>query len=183
MIVRPEIEADHPAVFRVLQSAFGRDNEARLVDALRISPAFVPELSIVAVDRVPLEFGRDIAPAPDTVVGHILFSRIAIRDGSRLHDALALAPLAVIRPLQNRGIGSALVRQGLDDARRSGHRIVIVVGHPEYYPRFGFLRASTFGIHVPFDSPDPAIMALGLRPDAMVQVRGSVEYPIEFFQF
>ena len=182
MIIRAEEERDRKAVFDVNALAFGRDNEARLVDALRRSTAFVPGLSLVALDRPPgPEAGSPAEPDP-VVVGHVLFTRIAIREGSHSHDALALAPLAVRPSHQRRGFGAALVRQGLDDARRLGHRLVIVVGHPEYYPRFGFVPASPLGIRAPFDVRAEAFMALALQPGALRHVRGEVEYPSEFSQ-
>jgi putative acetyltransferase len=169
--IRPEAPADRAGVFLVNQQAFGRDNEARLVDALRRSPAFVPGLSLVALAG---------PEASDAIVGHILFTRIAIKEGMQAHAALALAPMAVLPSHQNRGIGSALVRRGLEEARRRGERIVVVVGHPGYYPRFGFVPAFAFGIRAPFDVRREAFMTLPLEPEALRDVRGMVEYPVEF---
>jgi putative acetyltransferase len=177
-IIRAEEERDRRAVFDVNALAFGRDNEARLVDELRQSTAFVPGLSLVALDR-PSETGSSAGRDP-IVVGHVLFTRIAIREESKSHDALALAPLAVLPSHQRRGFGAALVRKGLDDARRLGHRVVIVVGHPEYYPRFGFVPASPLGITAPFEVRTEAFMALALVPGGFRHVRGLVEYPVEF---
>jgi putative acetyltransferase len=165
--IRPETPADHSSIRRVNAEAFGRGAEAALVDALRSSPAFIPELSLVAEEASGL-------------VGHILFTRIVLRDGGVTHDALALAPMAVRPAFQNRGFGSALVRQGLDEARRLGHAVVIVQGHPRYYPRFGFVPAGALGIRSPFDARPEAFLALGLKPGALDDVRGLVEYPPEF---
>jgi putative acetyltransferase len=180
VIVRAEEERDRQAVFNVNARAFGRDNEARLVEALRRSPAFVRELSLVAEDRPPVPDDGTAAEPDPVVVGHVLFTKIAIRDGSRSHDALALAPLAVLPSHQRRGVGAALVHHGLEDARRLGHRVVIVVGHPEYYPRFGFAPASPLGIRAPFEVRTEAFMALALQPGALRHVRGEVAYPTEF---
>jgi putative acetyltransferase len=167
MQIRAERPEDRQAVFRVNHLAFAQENEARLVDALRASSAFIPELSLVALDGAE-------------VVGHILFTRITVREGNRAHDALALAPMAVLPPFQKQGIGSALVRRGLEDARALGHRLVIVVGHPDYYPGFGFVPAQPLGIVAPFDVPSEAFLALELQPGALRGVRGLVEYPPEF---
>ena len=165
--IRPERPEDQAAIHQVNHDAFGQETEARLVDALRRSPAFVPELSLVAVEE-----GR--------VLGHILFTRIVLKDGAQRHQALALAPLAVTPDMQERGVGSALVRRGVGDARDLGHRVVIVLGHPEYYPRFGFIPAQPLGITAPFEVRSEAFMVLGLRTDALDGVRGEVEYAPEF---
>jgi len=165
--VRPERPDDHEAVFEINHEAFGGDSEARLVEALRRSPAFIPELSLVALDG-------------SRTVGHILFTKILVRDSGQSHDALALAPMGVLPAHQKQGIGTALVRRGLQDARALGHSVVIVVGHPEYYPRFGFVPAKPLGIRAPFEVPSEAFMVLELRPNALKGVHGEVEYPPEF---
>lgn len=167
--IRPECPDDHEAVFQVNREAFGGESEARLVEALRRSLAFIPELSLVALDGL-------------RAVGHILFTKILVRGSGQSHDALALAPMAVLPAYQQQGIGSALVRRGLQDARALGHSVVIVVGHPEYYPRFGFVPAKPLGIHARFEVPNEAFMVLELRPNALRGVQGEVEYPLEFSQ-
>jgi putative acetyltransferase len=136
---------------------------------LRQSPAFVPGLSLVAVGG-----GR--------VVGHLLFTRIQIRSGETGTAALSLAPLAVLPARQRQGIGTALVKYGLAECRRLGHGIVVVLGHPAYYPRFGFIPAGTRGIRPPFGARPEAFMVLELVPGALAGVRGEVEYPLEFDQ-
>lgn len=168
--IRPEDHGDRQVIFEVISQAFGREDEARLVDALRRSPAFIPDLSLVALDD------------DRRIVGHILFTRIVIADADSSHDALALAPLAVLPAAQKRGVGSALARRGLEDARRLGHRVVIVLGHPAYYPKFGFHPAAAFGIRAPFDARPEAFMALALQVGALEGVQGEVRYPAEFSQ-
>jgi putative acetyltransferase len=167
LTIRPEQPADQAQVFEVNEAAFGQPDEARLVEALRRSPAFIPELSLVAVED-------------ERVVGHILFSRLVVRSGTTAHAALALAPMAVLPARQRTRIGSSLVKRGLSDARRLGHRMVIVVGHPAYYARFGFVPGEPFGIRLPFDVYPGAFMVLELQPNALAGVSGVVEYPAEF---
>lgn len=138
--IRPETAADYDAMGEVTRLAFGRQEEARLVEELRALAGFIPELSLVAVS------GRE-------VVGHVLFSLVAIETGDGDIPALALAPVSVRPDRQRQGIGSALIREGLGRCRRLGHEIVVVLGHPSYYPRFGFTPARAKGLHPPLPSP------------------------------
>ena len=114
------------------------------------------------------------------VVGHILLSPIRIEASCGSVPALALAPMAVLPEFQRQGIGSELVSAGLDAARLGGHRIVIVVGHVDYYPRFGFTLAGKFGLSVSFPVPDQAFMARELVPGSLDGVSGPVRYPPAF---
>ncbi|MBI2826600.1 MAG: N-acetyltransferase [Planctomycetia bacterium] len=171
VLIRPEGPADHAAIHDCIAMAFDRDDEARLVAALRASRWFIPELSLVAVRE-----GR--------VVGHVLFSPIEIVHNDRpVADALALAPLAVRPEVQDQGIGSQLARAGLDTCRERGNRLVIVVGHPTYYPRFGFKPAGPFGLECPFEVSDGAFMVCELVAGAVANVRGLVRYPPPFSAF
>ncbi|GGV06356.1 hypothetical protein GCM10010275_52900 [Streptomyces litmocidini] len=165
---RPETEADAAAVRRVVAAAFGPEGaatapEADLVDALRHDDAWLPGLSYVA-------------EAPDgTVAAHALITRCLVGGV----PAAALAPVSVAPARQRTGAGQAVVRAVLDAARLQGERLVLVLGHPEYYPRFGFVRASEYGIKPGFEVPDEAMMALVL--DASVPVpRGTLVYPAPF---
>ena len=167
LTIRPETADDHAAIHEVNLLAFGQEVEPRLVEALRRLPDFIPELSLVAV-----EAGQ--------VVGHILFSPIVIETKDGSVPALTLAPLAVRPELQNQGIGSQLVRDGLERCRTLGHRIVVVVGHPPYYPRFGFSPARARGLEAPFPVPDEAFMVLELVPGALDGVAGMVRFPPPF---
>ena len=161
MLIRPEKPQDCEAIRRVNQLAFGQEEEAMLVDALRRSDAFIPELSLVAEEE-------------GVVVGHVLFTRVLIRNDTRALEALALAPMCIHPEMQRRGIGSALVEIGLEKCAELGHRIVIVVGHPQYYTRFGFRPAAESGIRAPFPVPTDAFMALALVPDALSFASGPV---------
>lgn len=163
--VRAETTEDAPAVRRVNGLAFGRPEEAALVDALRAAPA--PHLSLVAV-----EDGR--------VVGHIFFSPVSIESEDSTFEALGLAPMAVLPEYQRRGVGSRLVREGLRECRRGGWKVVVVLGHPEYYPRFGFVPAVGRGLRSEYRVPDEAFMVAELEPGALGGRRGLVKYRPEF---
>jgi putative acetyltransferase len=165
--IRPERPEDIDAIFEVNLQAFAQDGEARLVNALRADGDYDHELSLVAVSG-------------DRIIGHILFPPITIVSESAETPALALAPLSVHQDFQCLGIGTALIEEGLKECQRLGHRIVIVVGHPSYYPKFGFTVARGFGINPPFPCPDEAFMALPLTSGALDGISGMVRYPVAF---
>jgi putative acetyltransferase len=143
---RAETHADVPAIREIVLAAFDTAAEADLVDALRADPAWIAGLSLVVVD------------ADGTAAGHALLTRCHVGD----IPALALAPCAVRPRFQRSGAGSAAIRAALAAARMMGERCVIVLGHPAYYPRFGFGRASAHGIRLSVAVPDDALMALSL---------------------
>lgn len=159
----PESPADVEAIRQVNRLAFGQDEEARLVDALR-------DGGFVQVSLVAEREGQ--------VVGHILFSDLPIITDSGTVAALALAPMAVLPDFQRKGIGSELVRRGLDACGKQGHRIVIVLGHPEFYRRFGFSSDLARPLQSPFSGA--SWMARELAPGALDGVAGHVEYPPPF---
>ena len=167
VIIRPENKADFDAVRKLNKKAFKGKNESMLVDALRQSDGFIPALSLVA-------------EKDGKVAGHILFSPIEIQGPDKVTAALALAPMAVLPEYQNQGIGTALVKHGLAESGKLGHKIVVVVGHPEYYPRFGFVKAGEKGLKLPFECQDDVFMVLELVPGALNGVNGEVVYPREF---
>lgn len=166
--VRPETTADIREIHQVNVLAFGQENEAELVDALRKSNSFVPELSLVAVKR-------------RSIIGHILFTRIKIIDFSgNAFNSLALAPMSVRPGMQRKGIGSQLITSGLKKAKQLRFSSVIVLGHEHYYPRFGFLPANKWNIKAPFDVPSNVFMALELIHGILENVSGTVKYSKEF---
>jgi putative acetyltransferase len=168
MTIRPERAADTSEVRRVHELAFGQPVEADLVDRLR--DACADALSLVAEDHV--------------VVGHILFTPVIVESAGRRVVGMGLAPMAVLPDRQRQGIGSQLVTRGLDILRERGCPFVVVVGHPEYYPRFGFERASTRGLASQWDGmPDAAFMVLVLNARAMADVSGVATYRDEFNEF
>ena len=163
--IRQERPEDVAEVRRVNELAFEQPAEANLVDKLR--QACADALSLVAVD--------------DGVVGHILFTPVVAESGARRVAGMGLAPMAVAPDHQRQGIGSKLVRRGLDMLRQRGCPFVVVVGHPEYYPRFGFEPASTRGLVSQWDGiPDAAFMVLILDANAMTGVSGVARYREEF---
>ncbi len=166
-IIRPETPDDLAAIYTVNEQAFGRRGEADLVDVIRKSEHFIPQLSLVAeVD------GR--------VVGHILFSRIHIETDQGRVPALALGPMAVLPGYQRQGIGSKLVREGLQACRQLGHALVVVLGHPNFYPRFGFSAHLARSLTCPFGDCGNAWMAHELVPGSLQGIRGRVVYPPVF---
>lgn len=161
MILRQEIAADVVALETINTLAFGRPNEAALVAALRAQAH--PFLSLVAEIQ-------------GQIVGHICFSPITINGDYETSTEIGLAPLAVLPGWQNRGVGSALVRVGLAECQRLGSHVVVVLGHPDYYPRFGFTVASAKGLRCEYDVRDEAFMVAELTPGALAGRTGLVKY-------
>ncbi len=165
-VIRDERSEDAPAIRAVLEAAFPQAVEADLVDRLRATCQ--DSLSLIAVED-------------NQVVGHILFTPVVIERPEGPIVGIGLAPMAVLPEFQRRGIGSALVRAGVERLRQSGCPFVVVVGHPEYYSRFGFTRASTHGIRCQWDGvPDEAFMILVLQSSITSQLAGLAKYQPEF---
>jgi putative acetyltransferase len=165
IVVRSEKTEDHESVRRINELAFEQPNEANLVDALRANAR--PYISLVAV-------------VDEQVVGHIFFSPVSVESESSAFTAMGLAPMAVLHEYQNQGIGSQLVLEGLKECQRLGHGIVVVLGHANYYPRFGFTPASLKGLRSEYDVPDEVFMVTELVPGALEGRRGLVKYHPEF---
>jgi putative acetyltransferase len=163
--IREEDAGDRDVVRDVLQSAFApRDAEARLVDLLRRRQRASIALAAVADQRI---------------VGHILFSPITIASAPEGFRGLGLAPVAVHRDFQSRGIGSMLIREGLERCKQGGYDAVVVLGRPNYYPRFGFRVANAYGLENEYGAGD-AFMVLGLKDGILDKVNGLVRYAPEF---
>jgi len=164
MLIRAEKENDRDAVFAVNVSAFETPGEATLVNVLREQAR--PVVSLVAEDN-------------GNIVGHIMFSPVVLLGYPGL-KVMGLAPLAVSPEHQRKGIASTLVRAGLEQCRQLDFVAVVVLGHPEYYPRFGFLPSSRFGIDSEYEVPEDVFMAMELVPDALSGKTGRVKYHAAF---
>jgi putative acetyltransferase len=162
--VRPETPADYAAIASLTNTAFNNAAEANLIATLRCQ----------AKDYIAL-----VAEQHGEVVGHILFSPASL-DKAPDCKIMALAPMAVSNVLQHQGIGSALVRAGLEQCNKQGVAAVVVLGHPGYYPRFGFTPASHFNISCPWQAPDNAFMLLELTPGVLKGKSGRVVYQPAF---
>jgi putative acetyltransferase len=164
VLIRPERETDEAAVHAVNASAFETPVEADLVDALRRQAK--PIVSLVADDR-------------GAIVGHIMFSPVTLSGHPALR-LMGLAPMAVVPTHQRQGIGSALVTTGLEQCRQLGFAAVVVLGHPAYYPRFGFSPSTRFGIGCEYDVPEDVFMVMELQAGALRGASGTIQYHAAF---
>ena len=138
-----------------------------MVERLRNSKAFIPELSLVA----------ELA---GQIVGYILLTKIEIKNEQQVFKSLALAPVSVLPEFQNKGIGGTLILKAHEIAKSLGYESVILLGHQDYYPKFGYVQTSQFGITLPFIVPTENCMAIELESNALISVTGVVDYPKEF---
>ena len=166
--ITAETSSDFDGITEVTAKAFGRPNEAELISELRQIPGFVTQLSLVAL-------------LDNKIIGHILFYPVKIA-GDKLFETLSLAPISVLPEYQRKGIGSALITAGINLASQMGFKSIIVVGYPDYYTKFGFQPARSFGIKIPFDAPDDVFLALELQKDALKNINGIVQYPQPFYK-
>ena len=161
MNIREEVASDIDKIWKVNSDAFETEAEANLVNALRNSGC--PYLSLVAETE-------------NEVVGHILFTPVELSGNENKLKIMGLAPMAVLRKYQNKGIGSKLVQAGLEHCQLLGYDAVVVLGHPDYYPKFGFAPSVKYGIKSEYEVPDEAFMILELIPGSLKNHEGVVEY-------
>jgi putative acetyltransferase len=167
MLIREECPEDAEAIRAVNVAAFGSNSEADLVNALRRDAA--PVVSLVAQDDAE-------------IVGHIMFSPVTLASAPGL-VLMGLAPMAVVPSRQRQGIGSLLVQDGLVRCRNLDTAAVVVLGHPEYYPRFGFVPAATASLRSEYDVPEDVFMVLALREGALRGLSGTIQYHRVFQDF
>jgi putative acetyltransferase len=166
MIIRLEQQSDISDIRELNEKVFGQPQEANIVDNLRVNCDEI--LSIVAIEN-------------EKVVGHILFIPVTIEDNNDAVKGMGLAPIAVLPEFQRKGIGSRLVNWGIEELRKTAYTFIIVLGHPDYYPRFGFESASRYGIKSQWEGiPDNAFMILWLNKSKMIQIWGKAKYRSEF---
>jgi putative acetyltransferase len=165
LIIRPETSKDMAAIRHINEEAFGQKEEAEIVEKLKNRGVLTISL---------------VAAQDNEIIGHIAFSPVKVESKHSSFDAIALAPMSVLPASQRQGIGSQLVRAGLEECRRLGHEVVVVLGHPDYYPHFGFAPAKPKGIDCEFEVPDEAWMVLELKEGALAARSGTVKYQPEF---
>lgn len=171
--IRQERTADYKIVYNLIKLAFKNEevsdnNEQLIVEKLRNSATFIPEFSLVA------EFNNEI-------VGHILLTKIIIKNNKQHFISLALAPVSVLPKHQHKGIGGQLIEKAHQIAKNSGYKSIIVLGHETYYPKFGYQQAHKFGIKFPFNAPKENCMVIELTKNGLQGITGMVEYPKEFY--
>ena len=160
MNIRPETDVDLSAIYDLNVSAFETSAEADLINALR--QQVIKHISLVA-------------ETADEIVGHIMFSPVDLTDDSSAL-IMGLAPMAVKAEFRNHGIGSALVKSGIEACREVNAGAIVVLGHPDYYPRFGFKPASKFDLSCEYDVPDDVFMAMEIVPGYLSEKSGVIRY-------
>lgn len=172
MIIRQEENRDFDSVFDLIEKAFKDEKfsdhkEQFLVERLRKSKAFIPELSIVA-------------EIEGEIVGYILVTKLKIKNTTSEFKSLALAPVSVLPEFQGKEIGSKLIIESHKKAKELGYKSIVLLGHEKYYPKFGYKQADKYGIELPFEVPKENCMVIELVKEGLKGINGIVEYPKEF---
>ncbi|WP_257348709.1 GNAT family N-acetyltransferase [Pseudalkalibacillus decolorationis] len=170
VILRTEKLKDHEDVYKLNSIAFeNREDEPQLVERIRLSEEFIPELSIVAEEN-------------NEIVGHILLSEAKVINEQEEHKVIVLAPVAVKPSYQKQGIGTKLIEEGLKRCKDLGYGLILLIGHPTYYPRFGFKPARDYGLELKqFDVADEVFMVCEIIKGELDRVEGELIYPKTFF--
>jgi putative acetyltransferase len=162
---REEVPADLAGIRKVNMEAFPGPGEADLVDKLRLKKAYISSL---------------VALSEGCITGHILFSPVTLDPIQAGIRGVGLAPVAVLPEFQRRGIGSLLIRHGIEQCKKAGYDYIVLLGHPGYYPRFGFVPSVKYNIRCEYDAPVEAFMILELKAGALTGHSGTVKYLPEF---
>ena len=165
MNIRDEKISDKEDIWKLNSAVFETEAEANLVNALRDSGC---------------EFISLVAETKEKIVGHILFTPVKLTGNENKLKIMGLAPMAVMNQYQNRGIGSKLVKAGLEHCRLLGYDAVVVLGHPNYYPKFGFTPSIKYGIKSEYNVSDEVFMILELSPESLRDQKGIIKYHKEF---
>jgi predicted N-acetyltransferase YhbS len=170
MKIRTENENDYKAVYDLHFIAFGsREDESKLVERIRQSEGFVPDMSI-------------IAELDNEIIGHVLISKAKVVDNDRHHNVMVLAPVAVKPEFQKQGVGTKLINEGLQRNKDRGIGVILLIGHPSYYPRLGFKPARAYGLELKlFNVPDEVFMVCELIEGTLSDIKGELIYPKAFF--
>lgn len=174
VIIRQEKPSDHYQVFELIRKAFENERMSDhrkhlLVEKLRKTESFIPELSLVADFK-------------NKVVGNILLTPVKIKNEASEYKSLALAPVGVLPEFHRKGIGGKLIETAHRIAMNLNFGSIVLPGHEEYYPKFGYLEAEGFGIKFPFEAPSQNCMVKELKPGELKNISGSIVYPEEFFE-
>ena len=161
IIIRQECPNDYPKIRQCNSEAFGTEAEANLIDRLRNSG--IPLISLVAEIN-------------DNVVGHILFSPVVLENDNSKVSIAGLGPMAVLPEYQRKGIGAMLIEKGFEHCKKIGYDAVVVLGHPDYYPRFRFTPSMRYGIKSDYDVPEEVFMIKELREGALINCHGTIKY-------
>jgi putative acetyltransferase len=171
MLLRTETPKDYDHVYQLNIAAFGnREDESKLIERIRLSEEFIPELSIIADNQ-------------GEIVGHILLSKAKVVQADEIYDVIVLAPVAVHPMHQKKGIGGMLINEGVKRATRLGYGLVLLIGHPTYYPKFKFQQAAKYGLTLrQFDVPEDVFMVRELIEGELGRISGELQYPKAFFE-
>ena len=174
LTIRKEEVKDFDKIYALIEESFktaehSDGDEHNLVNRLRNSTSYIPELSLVV-------------EIDNTIVGYIMFTKCFIKDNKTEHESLALAPLAISPKYQKLGIGKSLIKVGLEKAKALGFSSAIVLGHESYYPKFGFNEAKYYNIKAPFEVPSENFMVIELKKNSLKNISGTVIYAKEFFE-
>ncbi len=174
LIIRQENDKDYEIVYKLIKDAFDEaehtdGDEHNLVKRLRKSKNYIPQLSLVA-------------SIDEEIVGHILLTKLFIENKNEKYESLALAPLSILPKYQGMGIGSKLIKKSLSAAKELRYKSIFVLGHENYYPKFGFKESTYFGISAPFEVASENFMAIELENNSLKDVDGAIIYAKEFFE-